>query len=88
MIIAGHIASDSLGLNLLLDKLQRRQRFDILECSGFKRIKRKFPIDYLEKNPHYVQEFSGFTDLYNEAKNLKADIDDSRIITSIEIQPG
>ena len=33
------------------------------ETKTFKRIKRKFPKDYLEENPHYVQEFSGFTDL-------------------------
>ena len=41
VIIAGHIASDSLGLNLLLDKLEKRQKFSIIECSGFKRVKRK-----------------------------------------------
>jgi len=41
VIIAGHIGSDSLGLNLLLDKLEKEQKLDIIECSGFKRIKRK-----------------------------------------------
>ncbi|MBN3038995.1 MAG: NGG1p interacting factor NIF3 [Candidatus Omnitrophica bacterium] len=41
VVIAGHIASDTLGMNLLLDKLQKRQSLDILECSGFKRVKRK-----------------------------------------------
>ncbi len=41
VIIAGHIGSDSLGLNLLLDKLERKQKINIIECSGFKRIKRK-----------------------------------------------
>lgn len=41
VVIAGHIASDSLGLNLLLDKLEKRQKFNIIECSGFKRIKRR-----------------------------------------------
>lgn len=40
-VIAGHIASDTLGMNLLLDKLEKKQKFDILECSGFKRIKRR-----------------------------------------------
>ena len=40
VIIAGHIASDTLGLNLLLDKLEKKQKFNIIECSGFKRIKR------------------------------------------------
>ena len=41
VIIAGHIGSDSLGLNLLLDKLEKRQKLNIIECSGFKWIKRK-----------------------------------------------
>lgn len=40
VIIAGHIASDNLGLNLLLDNI-----FDddiqIIECSGFRRFSRK-----------------------------------------------
>ncbi len=41
VVIAGHIGSDSLGLNFLLDKLQKREKFNIIECSGFSRIKRK-----------------------------------------------
>ncbi|NQS99714.1 MAG: NGG1p interacting factor NIF3 [Candidatus Omnitrophica bacterium] len=41
VIIAGHIASDALGLNLLLDKLDKKQKLNIIECSGFKRTKRK-----------------------------------------------
>lgn len=41
VIIAGHIASDNVGINLLLDKLEKTQKLDIVECSGFKRIKRK-----------------------------------------------
>lgn len=40
VIIAGHIASDTLGLNLLLDKIERHQKLDIIGCSGFKRIRR------------------------------------------------
>ena len=40
VIIAGHIASDNLGLNLLLDKLEKRQKLNIIECSGFKRVRR------------------------------------------------
>jgi putative NIF3 family GTP cyclohydrolase 1 type 2 len=40
VIIAGHIASDSVGLNLLLDKLQRYAKFEVIGCSGFKRVKR------------------------------------------------
>jgi hypothetical protein len=39
-VIAGHIASDTLGLNLLLDAVGRRGGFEVLECSGFKRVPR------------------------------------------------
>jgi len=41
VIIAGHISSDNLGLNLLLDEIIRGNPIEILECSGFKRISRK-----------------------------------------------
>ncbi len=41
VVIAGHIGSDTLGLNLLLDKLAKKQKIDIIGCSGFQRIKRK-----------------------------------------------
>ena len=40
VIIAGHISSDVIGLNLLLDKLCRRERLGIIPCSGFQRVKR------------------------------------------------
>ena len=40
VIIAGHIASDNLGLNLILDELSKKEDFRIIPCSGFKRIKR------------------------------------------------
>lgn len=40
VVIAGHISSDTLGLNLLLDKLEAREPLQIVECSGFKRFKR------------------------------------------------
>ena len=40
VIIAGHISSDSIGLNLFLDRLQRKGKLNILGCSGFERIKR------------------------------------------------
>ncbi|MFH0940811.1 MAG: NGG1p interacting factor NIF3 [Candidatus Omnitrophota bacterium] len=40
VIIAGHIASDNLGLNLLLDKIEKTAKIKILSCSGFRRIKR------------------------------------------------
>jgi len=41
IIVAGHIASDNLGINLLLDKVQKRGSLDIVPCSGFRRIERK-----------------------------------------------
>ncbi len=40
VVIAGHISSDNLGLNLLLDELSRNNALEILECSGFKRVSR------------------------------------------------
>ena len=40
VVIAGHISSDTLGLNLLLDKLEDSAPLQIVECSGFKRFKR------------------------------------------------
>lgn len=41
VVIAGHIASDNLGLNLLLDKVLEGENIEILECSGFIRVKRQ-----------------------------------------------
>jgi putative NIF3 family GTP cyclohydrolase 1 type 2 len=40
IIIAGHISSDTLGLNLLLDELCKKSDFEIISCSGFIRVKR------------------------------------------------
>lgn len=40
VVIAGHISSDNLGMNLLLDEILDPD-IKVLECSGFKRIKRK-----------------------------------------------
>lgn len=42
VVIAGHISSDNLGLNLLLDEIFKRsgEEFKILECSGFRRFSR------------------------------------------------
>lgn len=40
VVIAGHIASDTLGLNLLLDAIEKVERLDVVECSGFIRVKR------------------------------------------------
>lgn len=43
VVIAGHISSDNLGLNLLLDRVERdaKEEFQIISCSGFRRVKRK-----------------------------------------------
>lgn len=43
VVIAGHISSDTLGLNLLLDRIEKqgKQTFQVIDCSGFTRIKRK-----------------------------------------------
>jgi putative NIF3 family GTP cyclohydrolase 1 type 2 len=40
VVIAGHIASDTLGMNLLLDNAMRG-KVDIIDCSGFTRVARK-----------------------------------------------
>jgi putative NIF3 family GTP cyclohydrolase 1 type 2 len=39
VIIAGHISSDSIGMNLFLDELEKRD-IEIIPCSGLIRIKR------------------------------------------------
>ncbi len=39
VVMAGHIASDNVGLNSLLDKLQKKFSFEVLCCSGFVRAK-------------------------------------------------
>jgi putative NIF3 family GTP cyclohydrolase 1 type 2 len=42
IILAGHISSDNLGLNLLFDKLEKKaiEKFNFIECSGFRRFRR------------------------------------------------
>lgn len=42
VIIAGHISSDTLGLNLLLDNIEKqvKQKLTVLSCSGFRRVTR------------------------------------------------
>jgi hypothetical protein len=39
VVVAGHHASDSLGMNLIIDEYQRRG-VEIVECSGFTRVSR------------------------------------------------
>jgi putative NIF3 family GTP cyclohydrolase 1 type 2 len=41
IILAGHISSDNLGLNLLFDKLEKNfSELKFIECSGFRRFRR------------------------------------------------
>lgn len=40
VVIAGHISSDTLGLNLLLDRIEKEEKLETLACSGFCRIRR------------------------------------------------
>lgn len=40
VVVAGHISSDTLGLNLLLDRIEKDEKFLITSCSGFSRIRR------------------------------------------------
>lgn len=41
VVIAGHISSDNLGLNLILDRLEKSEKFETFACSGFRRFRRK-----------------------------------------------
>ncbi len=43
IVIAGHISSDSLGMNLFLDELEK-QGIEIVPCSGFTRFSRVHPV--------------------------------------------
>lgn len=40
VVIAGHIASDNIGLNILLDAVCGKEKVEIIPCSGFFRVKR------------------------------------------------
>ncbi len=42
VVLAGHMSSDTLGLNLLFDRLEKsaHEEFHIIECSGFRRFRR------------------------------------------------
>jgi len=41
VIIAGHIASDNVGVNIILDELQKKDKsLEIIPCSGFRRYTR------------------------------------------------
>jgi hypothetical protein len=40
IIVAGHISSDNIGLNLLIDRISEGDALEIIECSGFRRFRR------------------------------------------------
>lgn len=40
VVIAGHISSDNLGVNLMLDEVQKKGKLNIIACSGFRRFSR------------------------------------------------
>jgi len=40
VVIAGHISSDNLGVNLMLDEIQKRGKLEVVPCSGFRRFSR------------------------------------------------
>ncbi len=40
VVIAGHISSDTLGLNLLLDRIEKEECLEFIDCSGFRRVRR------------------------------------------------
>ena len=40
VVIAGHISSDNLGINLMLDEIQKKGKLNVVACSGFWRYSR------------------------------------------------
>jgi putative NIF3 family GTP cyclohydrolase 1 type 2 len=40
VVIAGHISSDNLGVNLMIDELLKNGKLEIIPCSGFRRFRR------------------------------------------------
>jgi hypothetical protein len=40
VVIAGHVSSDVLGLNLLFDEIEKAEHFEFVGVSGFERIRR------------------------------------------------
>ena len=39
-VIAGHISSDNLGMNLIFDAVEKKEKLMFIECSGFRRVRR------------------------------------------------
>jgi putative NIF3 family GTP cyclohydrolase 1 type 2 len=40
VVIAGHISSDNLGMNMMIDEIQKKGALKVLACSGFRRFSR------------------------------------------------
>ena len=40
VVIAGHMASDAIGINLFLDRLDQQEQIELIAASGFERIGR------------------------------------------------
>jgi hypothetical protein len=40
IVVAGHISSDNVGMNLMLDEIQKAGELRVLPCSGFRRFSR------------------------------------------------
>ena len=40
-VIAGHISSDNVGMNILFDEIEKKGKLNFVECSGFRRYRRK-----------------------------------------------
>jgi len=49
VVIAGHMSSDSLGMNLFLDELEER-KIEIVPCSGLIRVSRLGPVRNFKRN--------------------------------------
>ncbi|MCF7846096.1 MAG: Nif3-like dinuclear metal center hexameric protein [Candidatus Peribacteraceae bacterium] len=41
VVVAGHIASDSLGMNLLIDEIEKKSKVEVVQLGGFMRFSRK-----------------------------------------------
>jgi len=41
VIVAGHVSSDVLGLNVLFDEIEKEEKLEFVGVSGFERIRRK-----------------------------------------------
>jgi putative NIF3 family GTP cyclohydrolase 1 type 2 len=41
VVIAGHISSDVLGLNLLFNELEKEEKLEFVSVSGFERMRKK-----------------------------------------------